>query len=347
MAILAQNIKLNLVPGGIIPVVNVSQFDVGRVLRFTIYDGHGYADIPSGTTASIEGLKPSNKAFTYNATISDNIVTVSTVEQMTIEGGDVICKLKLLNGSQNIGTAMFIMNVEVAGITDGVDTSETVLPAYMEAGRQYMLGAEAWSKGTKDGVAVGSDQPQYHNNAKYWSGVAETSGTAWVNTLNSTGREWSNITKGYADEALNAATRAENAKTLSDRNVDTSRRYSEQALQNADNGRLWAKSWAVYSNNADQYGHDLNNAQYWADRARYFYDKTVSLAGSMQQKLNSVITVLKMLVGSINICTQSGDGILTQGGDHLVINFADNLYLTTNAGDRVITENGNYITATR
>ena len=376
MAIQAQNIKLNVVPGGIIPVVHVSQFDENRTLTFTLYDGENVASLPAGTTAKIDGTKPSRKAFSYNASISNNIVTVNTQTQMTIEPGTVECKIVLTSGSQIIGSAMFFMEVEQAGVQDDADISETVLPAYMEAGRQNMLNAEAWAKGTKDGVAVGSTEPQYHNNAKYWAGVAETSGQGWVDTidaagqrnvnsvnsagqtwnttLNTTGQEWSNITRGYMNEARtsanNAATsaaRAQSSETQSSRNVDISRQYSEKALENAENGREWAKSWATYSYNPDRYGHDSDNAQYWSDRAHYFYDKTVTLASKMQEKLNSVITVIKMLIGSIYITTQSGDHLVTQSGDSLVLDFAENMYLATASGDRVLTENDNNITVSR
>lgn len=344
MAIQEQNIKLNIVPGGIIPIVNVSQFDVGRVLTFTIYDGNNPAVIPNGTTVSIEGLKPSNKAFTYNATISGNIVTVSTLQQMTIEGGAVACKLKLLNGGQNIGTAMFTMQVEVAGVTDGADTSETVLPAYMEAGRQNALNAEAWAKGTKNGVAVGSGEPQYHNNAKYWSTVAETSGNGWVNTLNNTGQtwkntldttgqQWSDLTKGYMNEAHTSANNAAASATQS-------RQYSDQALENAENGRKWAKSWAVYSNNPDRYGNDFDNSQYWCDLSHHYLDKTKKLYDNMTEKFQTMRKLIEMIIGDINILTESGDSLITQSGDDLIISWLEENYLITEDGDNLLTQHG-------
>jgi hypothetical protein len=38
--------------------------------------------------------------------------------------------------------------------------------------------AEAWAKGTKNGVAVGNTAPQYHNNSKYWSDQSASSASA-------------------------------------------------------------------------------------------------------------------------------------------------------------------------
>lgn len=175
MAIKAQNIKLNLVPGGIIPVVHVSQYDVDRVLTFTLYDGNNAASLPVGTTASIEGTKPSHHGFSYSATVASNVVTVETTQQMTAEKGTVECKLKLTANTQVIGTALFLMEVEQAGLADDVIISDTELPVYIEAGHQNMLNAEAWAVGTKDGTAVGSGEPQYHNNSKYYAEQASDS----------------------------------------------------------------------------------------------------------------------------------------------------------------------------
>ena len=354
MAINSQNTTLDVTPGGIIPVVNVSQHDVGRVLTFTLYDGHNAASIPSGTTVKIDGTKPSRHAFSYGsptATISGNVVTVSTVEQMTVEAGSVECKIVLTYSGQVIGTALFIMECEVAGVQDDADVSETVLPVYMEAGRQYMLGAEAWAIGTKNGTAVGSDQPQYHNNAKYWAEQAEASGEGWeerieaagntqVARVNSTGDYWDDIIKDYADAASAYSTRA--GGYASEANV-----YRQQAAQSAENGREWAKSWAVYSTNPDVYGSDWNNSQYYADRSHFFYDRTVDLYNKMREKIDSILVILRMLITQIHITTQTGDRIVTQSGDSLVINFAENVILATQADDRLLTQRGNNIAVSR
>lgn len=52
-----------------------------------------------------------------------------------------------------------------------------------------LYGAEAWARGTKGGVDVGSTDPTYHNNSKYYSEVS----------------------KGHADYAEAQAERAESA----------------------------------------------------------------------------------------------------------------------------------------
>lgn len=284
MAINEQNTILNVVPGGVIPVVNVSQYDVGRVLTFTLYDGNNVASIPSGTTVKVEGTKPSRHAFSYGspvATITGNGVTVSTADQMTAEAGSVECKLVLTYNSQVIGTAMFILECEVAGVQDDVDISDTVLPVYMEAGRQNMLNAEAWAKGTKDGTAVGSGEPQYHNNAKYWN----------------------DQTGSLAAAAANSATAAAGSAATSQTNRDQ------------------AKSWAVPSTDPDSYGTNTNNSKYWCNQSQSYYTQMQELAIELANKVNSIQALLNLFFGSVYLTTESGDRLLTETGDNLIIDY--------------------------
>ena len=284
MAIQAQAIKLNLIPGGVIPVANCSQYDVGRVFTFTIYDGNNAASLASGTTVKVEGTKPSRHAFSYGsptATISGNVVTVTTADQMTMEAGTVECKIVLTAGSQVVGTAMFLLECEQAGVQDDASISGTVLPTYMEAGRQYMLGAEAWAKGTKDGTAVESTDPQYHNNSKYWNEQTGAYATA------------------AASSATNAAGSASNALT-----------YRNQA-----------KSWAVYSTDPDSSGTDTNNAEYWCDQSHSYYTQMETLGIELGNKIAAIEALLELMFGKVYLTTESGDRLLTETGDHLLIDY--------------------------
>ena len=115
-----QETDLNIVPGGIIPVMHVSQYDVGRELKFVLYDGYDTADITTGTTVTIEGTKPDGHGFQYSGVLDQNAHTATfvTTEQMTVLAGAIECKLTLYLNSQRIGTALFILDVEKAGIND-------------------------------------------------------------------------------------------------------------------------------------------------------------------------------------------------------------------------------------
>lgn len=132
-------IRLNINPGqGYTPIIEASQYDVGRELVFTIYDGSAPADIPSGTIATMAGTKPSGLGFTQMGTVSGNTVTVITTATMTEEGGHIPAELRLTYSGNNIGTANFIFGVEPSphpeDVTDGdAETARDLMTRAEEA----------------------------------------------------------------------------------------------------------------------------------------------------------------------------------------------------------------------
>jgi hypothetical protein len=101
--------------------------------------------------------------------------------------------------------------------------------------------AEAWAKGTKDGVAVPSTADQYHNNSKYYSEQAATS-------------------------ALNAATSETNAAT-SKNNAATSATNAATSATNAGNSATLAQSYAK-GGTGTRTGEDTDNAYYYMEEAK-------------------------------------------------------------------------------
>lgn len=142
-----QHIKLNIIPGGVLPVVHVSQYDHNAGgLVFDIYNGGELYELPEGTTASIEGTKPDEYGFLYPAAdVSGHSVTIDVMEQMTVVPGKVICELRLAHQQDNVGTINFILAVEPAGLSDDTEVSETDIPLLreaIEAGQQALQSAE-------------------------------------------------------------------------------------------------------------------------------------------------------------------------------------------------------------
>lgn len=205
-----QNLQIS--PTGIKPVINVSQNDVGRQFQLVLYDGTTAYNLPSGTTARIDGIKPDRKGFSYSdaVTVSGNVVTVTTKQQMTIVAGTVECEIRFSKNGTDIGTLNFKMLVEPSPINEDTDISETDLPAVIEQGRQNMLNSEAWAVGKRDGVDVPSTDDTYHNNSKYYSqqaaSSASTASTAATNAANS-----ASTASTKASEASASATNAANS----------------------------------------------------------------------------------------------------------------------------------------
>lgn len=164
-----QTKDLNMIAGGVPSVVNVSQFDTGNTIEFTLYNNASLYEPPAGTSVRVEGRKLDGNGFSYNATLSGSKVTVTLTEQMTVISGSVMCELRLSKDSVDIGTANFILAVEESPINENTPISDTEIPAIVELARQEQYTAEAWAKGTRDGEPVSSDDPAYNNNAKYWA----------------------------------------------------------------------------------------------------------------------------------------------------------------------------------
>ena len=145
-----QTVNLQIIPNGVLPRVNVSQFDVGRQIQFKLYDGAVAYTIPTGTEVRVDGIKPDKHGFSYDATWSGNTVTVTTTEQMTVLNGDIPCELRLIKNDDNIGTLNFILAVEKSPIDGDTDISDTDIPAIIELATEQMERAEAAADNAHD-----------------------------------------------------------------------------------------------------------------------------------------------------------------------------------------------------
>lgn len=248
-----QKIKLNLVPGGIPPIVHVSQYDVGRPLAFEIYDGMSAATIEAGTVIDIRATKPDGTGFEYACTWANNVVSIATQAQMTVLSGQIECELHLVKESQEIGTANFILEVEPAALRGDTIISETELPDIIDMARSHEQAAEAAAEAAADSA------------------------------------------EAAADSASAAADSADDA--------------AESARQ--------AKSWAVPSTDPNEYGSDTNNAKYWSDQAHADYEQMESDLNLV----NEVIALMRLLFGDLQITTESGESLITEDEDVLIMNY--------------------------
>ena len=176
----SQSFNLDLIPKGVNPVVNVSQYDAGQTWTIGITENGNAFSIPSGASVTICGTKRDSTGFMYACTFSGSTVTAIVQPQMAILSGDQKAELRITKGDEKIATINFIIRVEPSALSDSTQNSETELPlieqavelmdeapqiiAQMESLEQD---AEAWAKGTKNGAAVPSSAEQYHNNS-YW-----------------------------------------------------------------------------------------------------------------------------------------------------------------------------------
>ena len=176
----SQTINLDLIPNGVNPVINVSQYDVGQTWLFNILLNGSAFNIPTGSSVTIRGTKRDSTGFVYACSFSGSTVTAIVQNQMTVCSGDQKGELRIEKNGDIIATMNFTIRVKPSALSDTTQISETDLPlieqavelmneapqiiAQMEGLEQD---AEAWAKGTKNGAAVPSSAEQYHNNS-YW-----------------------------------------------------------------------------------------------------------------------------------------------------------------------------------
>ena len=116
--------SLNMSPGGIPPVIHVSQYDSDFTIVFTLFSTVGDFTIESGTTAMVRGTKSSGTGYSADAAIdiSAKTVTVTGNQQMTAAAGQNVFEITLLKGGKEISSKNFILLCERAALD--MDTIE-------------------------------------------------------------------------------------------------------------------------------------------------------------------------------------------------------------------------------
>lgn len=116
-----EEITLNLIPGGATQVVHASQFDKGRQFKLITYMGDEPFN-PSTYTAQFEAVKPDKNIVQANVAKDSTSVTVTTTEQMCAVEGDTICEIRFSKSGDVIGSANFILRVELDPIFEGTNS---------------------------------------------------------------------------------------------------------------------------------------------------------------------------------------------------------------------------------
>lgn len=122
------NSQLDMTPGAIPVVIHRSQYDSDFSIVFTLFARTGNFTIASGTTAKVRGTKKSGTGYSADATIdiSAKTVTVAGNQQMTVASGQNIFEIVLLNGTSELCSANFILDVERAALDMDTITDDTV-----------------------------------------------------------------------------------------------------------------------------------------------------------------------------------------------------------------------------
>lgn len=227
-----QIVDIQYAPGGVNPVIDASQYDVGRSFQLRLFDGVTPHNIPAGTSLSIDGIKPDRKGFSYqdNISYSGNVITITTKLQMTCVIGRVRCEVRLKKDGNNIGTLNFHLNVEPSPINENTDTSATELPAIIETAKQEVqMATDAANRARASAEdASASANSAAESAAESDDNALKSEGYA-VGTQNGVpvtgGTYFENSSKYYCEQSEDSADAAHDSATaakLSEQNAKTS-----------------------------------------------------------------------------------------------------------------------------
>lgn len=123
-----ETIRLNLVPVGATPICHAAQYDAGRQIKLELYNGAAAYQIQAGDTFELDLRKPDGHIVTASipGTQGNTYLILVTTEQMCAVAGINVCKVKVKNSGDEIGTLIFNMAVQMDVLADG-DPSESVI----------------------------------------------------------------------------------------------------------------------------------------------------------------------------------------------------------------------------
>lgn len=126
-----------------LPVIEMSQYDLGREIIIHMKDGSDWFDL-TGYTAKLQGTKPSGFGYTVDGVVDGHDITFASNYDMTSEAGFIPSEVRLTKGGVSLGSLNVILHVEKTphdvNATDG--SPETIVPEITELVERAEAAAE-------------------------------------------------------------------------------------------------------------------------------------------------------------------------------------------------------------
>ena len=138
------SVNLNITPGGMPPILHMSQYDTGRTYLVTITGKNGSpAGLGTNPTAKVKGFNGKN-CFEIDATVANSVVTFTLTEASTDQCGVFPVTIELtVDGQDIISPLCMIFDVQKAGYTNEQAASSPEFENAMEeAAQKYVLGMD-------------------------------------------------------------------------------------------------------------------------------------------------------------------------------------------------------------
>lgn len=118
MDLVNQTLKLEITPGGVPPKLHVTEYDENMQVVAQLFQRGQYYEIPSGTTAKVEGTLAGHP-FSADATVDGSNVTFELTKSMTAYAGRAWTKIKLTKDGKPVSTCGFWLECDRAGVEAG------------------------------------------------------------------------------------------------------------------------------------------------------------------------------------------------------------------------------------
>lgn len=119
-----QYINLNMVPSGVLPMLHVSQYDIGRPLGLVVYDGTEKFNL-TGYTVSVEATRSDGTAIFSGVTTSKNVGVFVTTATMTNRHDIYDAQMVIIDSSENrVASLPFVMHVVKAAMNENGEPVE-------------------------------------------------------------------------------------------------------------------------------------------------------------------------------------------------------------------------------
>lgn len=122
-----EELNLNLIPTGVAPVCHSKQYDVGRVIRFNLFNGTNVYTLAGDETVSVNVRKPDDHIVTASLDASHGTyVEVVTTEQMDAVAGTNICDITIEKSGNLLASLNFLMEVEKSPTEGGLASASEI-----------------------------------------------------------------------------------------------------------------------------------------------------------------------------------------------------------------------------
>lgn len=126
-----------------LPVIEMSQYDLGREIIIHMKDGSDWFDL-TGYTAKLQGTKPSGFGYTVDGVVDGHDITFASNYDMTSEAGFIPSEVRLTKNGVSLGSLNVMLHVEKTphdvSVTDG--SPETIIPEMTELVERAEAAAE-------------------------------------------------------------------------------------------------------------------------------------------------------------------------------------------------------------